>query len=635
MNSFGSLDPEYSQFLKDVITEYLNNNIDHFLVDNHQFEKSVSFNYGLISEDSFNLLQGGLRESFNFSIPKPHKTSQSNIKSSDFPLLMNHDYVESEMVQRSKLYSLSKKHRPSDGTIVSEVIPHNFSLKNFSLNTPSVQKHVPVRGITSERNRPIDSLSRHTYQSLNKEFLISKPRSKRSTIDTVLNLRLAREYLDNLVDSICGKTTLQSSVSSLYFDLREEYLQHLKLQSPEQGISASQGKSQMTMNELMKKVMQTWMHDSVQQIDCVSSANPKVKDWKNQISLISGSNQKDSCAQVNKIPSFFSQTLPLSKKLALKPQRQSLGINQKFKESQNQEIAEVLQVNPIDSGYPFVLGKEMKQFKESYISKNILTSGLMPIQENNKFQIFSSEDPSRREKHKKLSSLEPGVFHSEQMLFSKNWSTQKSFHSLQEHLKETQKMNKQGTLDGEEILMTSGAKTCKLFNVARLNKQYNLMSENESGLCSNQRMKKKPSRNTSGAPSLSKPFSANIPRERTSFSFTKARSFIQNKKNQNLASSENDFEGREESFYFFDLGLVQSNWLEYEGQVRGKQKHGQGVWVLGNGEVFHGSFVFDKANGFGRYVSNNNEVLQGVWINNRFQYKMDHRIENNASSHNC
>ena len=91
-------------------------------------------------------------------------------------------------------------------------------------------------------------------------------------------------------------------------------------------------------------------------------------------------------------------------------------------------------------------------------------------------------------------------------------------------------------------------------------------------------------------------------------------------------NNSNVLEGHEESFYFYDLGLVGSNWLEYQGEYKNNLKHGYGIWKLGNGEIFEGQFIEDKAYGKGKYVSLSGEILVGLWKNNVLQHTESHHI---------
>lgn len=96
--------------------------------------------------------------------------------------------------------------------------------------------------------------------------------------------------------------------------------------------------------------------------------------------------------------------------------------------------------------------------------------------------------------------------------------------------------------------------------------------------------------------------------------------------NQEGDVSNEIIERNEESYYFYDLGLVGSNWIEYKGEYKDQRKHGYGVWLLGNGEMFEGTFEHGKANGRGKYTSKSGEVLVGIWKMNVLQHDESHQI---------
>jgi hypothetical protein len=47
-------------------------------------------------------------------------------------------------------------------------------------------------------------------------------------------------------------------------------------------------------------------------------------------------------------------------------------------------------------------------------------------------------------------------------------------------------------------------------------------------------------------------------------------------------------------------------------------KSGHGTLFLSNGEYYEGEFMEDAANGEGRFVRMNGEVVAGRWLNNVF-----------------
>jgi hypothetical protein len=110
------------------------------------------------------------------------------------------------------------------------------------------------------------------------------------------------------------------------------------------------------------------------------------------------------------------------------------------------------------------------------------------------------------------------------------------------------------------------------------------------------------------------------------FDFKRAETVSQIRSTINSKDKQENFNESNSSFYFYDMGLVGSDWLEYVGELKNGEKHGFGKWTLGNDEIFEGHFHEGKAHGKGRFVSRKGEVLIGFWSNNVFQKDMKHTI---------
>jgi hypothetical protein len=223
-------------------------------------------------------------------------------------------------------------------------------------------------------------------------------------------------------------------------------------------------------------------------------------------------------------------------------------------------------------------------------------------------------------------SLKPS-FQSENKPTSKNSFSQNSFKSLRKKLPKMTQINP----DVQHLVMSQNGNNFIIYNVSKINNQYNILSDNETQF---QNLKKsilssKFSKDSLYNAKIRNPFSYQGSMIKTDFDIEGAKSYMDRCSRHHKSNiSGKEFEGRDESFYFYNLDLVQSNWLEYDGEIQNKKKHGKGIWTLGNGEVFEGNFVHGKANGQGKYVSMNNEILEGLWIDNKFQYKMGHEIYN-------
>ena len=64
------------------------------------------------------------------------------------------------------------------------------------------------------------------------------------------------------------------------------------------------------------------------------------------------------------------------------------------------------------------------------------------------------------------------------------------------------------------------------------------------------------------------------------------------------------------------LGMaLPTNWVRFEGLFHNGLRSGMGSLYFADGSRFHGDFDSNKANGYGRYVKNN-EVVRGAWRDN-------------------
>lgn len=68
-----------------------------------------------------------------------------------------------------------------------------------------------------------------------------------------------------------------------------------------------------------------------------------------------------------------------------------------------------------------------------------------------------------------------------------------------------------------------------------------------------------------------------------------------------------------ESFDFTNFELLEDYWEYYEGMLVRDTKEGRGKIKLSNGEFFEGDFHNDRIQGFGKFTTRENKVIEGIW----------------------
>ena len=61
-----------------------------------------------------------------------------------------------------------------------------------------------------------------------------------------------------------------------------------------------------------------------------------------------------------------------------------------------------------------------------------------------------------------------------------------------------------------------------------------------------------------------------------------------------------------------------SNGDKYEGELKGKKKHGYGIFTWADGSTFTGDWKDDKKHGHATFIDANGETLSGYWKNGEF-----------------
>ena len=69
-----------------------------------------------------------------------------------------------------------------------------------------------------------------------------------------------------------------------------------------------------------------------------------------------------------------------------------------------------------------------------------------------------------------------------------------------------------------------------------------------------------------------------------------------------------------------------SNGDKYEGELKGKRKHGYGVFTWADGSTFRGDWKDDKKHGHATFIDANGEELSGYWKNGKFDQVAGKRI---------
>ena len=77
--------------------------------------------------------------------------------------------------------------------------------------------------------------------------------------------------------------------------------------------------------------------------------------------------------------------------------------------------------------------------------------------------------------------------------------------------------------------------------------------------------------------------------------------------------------------------ILYSNGDKYEGELKGKKKHGYGIFTWADGSTFTGDWKNDKKHGHATFVEANGETLSGYWKNGKFDQiagpRTDQRID--------
>ena len=637
MSSFQSFSSEYSRFLKSLVTKYISENVDHFILqmsaDSTGPEESIG---DMVSKDTFSRIRANLRESIQHMASQYRESMDFEIQMNNFNSIDNHGFVVSENTFKSGYIQNSKPNRPSGGTIISEMIPAHQVFKRVGINlTP---QHKPRRILESvncatqlENKTTSWNTGRPTgtkMPSVNHEFLISKPRSRKSTTNTVMHLNTAGEYLDNLVNSICRGHMAEGS--SLYEEIGAEYLERLKRELGEARSMQGRSEGLMKLNMVVNQVLTKCFQCSIKQLTSVSTKSKHLENWRNEISMISTPENLRTKLQTMGKNSFISQKTPNPKISPIKYRGNSLGSADEFKEFYFVSTTSKRRNKMTENKWTQGDGRAEKLSTSRQAltqGKDESGKGLVDMNRETR-RVAASESFSeayivKRKKDLEACQRPKTAFQSERHFNPRNADFEKMLKSSAD--KKMYSNSKKMKIDFKK---KEKNKKIKIFNVSKINKKFDILSENNVEslkLTQNEQNRQGTDQRKKVRPWSKQHSKIDIP-----FDVARAKTFLENSSNLTQLSGDG-FTGRDDSFYFYDLDLVKSNWLEYEGGVKDKLKHGEGVWTLGNGEIFEGTFLYGKANGPGRYISSNHEILEGLWINNKFQYKMEHNVRNSSS----
>ena len=78
--------------------------------------------------------------------------------------------------------------------------------------------------------------------------------------------------------------------------------------------------------------------------------------------------------------------------------------------------------------------------------------------------------------------------------------------------------------------------------------------------------------------------------------------------------------------------ILYSNGDKYEGELKGKKKHGYGIFTWADGSTFTGDWKNDKKHGHATFVEANGETLSGYWKNGKFDQIAGPRTDQAAVS---
>lgn len=638
LSSFNSFSSEYNTLVKQIIQNYLRDNVDHFLlnlnskdpIDPQEIRKTYSKFATQISEKvresigEKNLSQFRNRERFSTQTWNHQSNQESKNKVKR--------YSEG---QEFNIINLKKQH-------------HNESM--FKKNSKAKDSFINIQKIDCESQNSEHKLKSVSNFSQEIEgVLISKKKRDFKGSETVFLMEMADEYLVNLIDlhlKNCEKSVLISD--TFYKNLVDEYIEQSK-KKPE---SPPDNKI-MKMGVFIDRVVKDWFELTLQSKDNLNFENIKPLNWKDEVSVITSSNNP------------LSRTMTAQQRISSSGQAIEKKRREKKNSIQTQNSKKSREIILREDSEKVILssGKtpktenwgstEEEQVFRRFYQAECFNPNLNPSAEFEEEHLIKRSISTIEERKKqlqtgsKVQTQQSPIHFPQNVTFRENTNkpsstTRKNTQSLSDHLasfislqlNRKNKENSQSEMQEPKAQSTYFEKP-QIFRVINTLKLQVLHERSKrkhakqldsidgkssiSRLSINSEKFQTPQKIKVKSPLSNK----QILTPRKVFDFKRAESFSQKRSTSN---SGNKIDESNSSFYFFDLGLVGPDWIEYEGELKNGERHGFGKWVLGNNERFEGNFYEGKAHGKGRYVSRKGEVLVGFWIQNVFQKEMEHDI---------
>lgn len=579
-NSFSS---EYHNLIEKTVTSYLRAHVDHLLVQLRLESNANNSEHKRSSRAEY--ISRKIRESiWQFKSSLIHKVSRADSvpPKKTSMMTLNHNAM-----QRLKRNSLGAEFQS---------LPTNFVTfaGRSEIKPQSQKKRVPRRDDT--RSRSDDEWSSGLVQAE------------------------AERYLAGVFQEHLGRLENSSRISSeFYHDMGEEYLEKMKGELGPELLHES-GRV-MKLNEFVNKVVGKWLELTVFSSDQLRLSTRKPSNWNEEISMISFSNQFLTPVGRQATSTRSQPGSELSNGVGKKPRTEDDQSNRQSRQSRGGSDQGRMLVERVSGRKSGSRGKcGMLDSRQ----------GASTGQNGGSGQSVENAPANERIVEGGNMNFARGALHeSKDSVEWKEATTRSMRLNRSQHEKEKIEKN----FEKCQSLQIQNPKIYRVINTQKLQ----IMHENSkrkhekrfesldlgndnSKLTIRSEPHKEPKR-----VAIQSPSSCSRTKRACAFDFRRAENASQ-RRSQEGGGAEGDVVGINSSFYFFDLGLVGPDWIEYVGGVRNGEKHGFGKWTLGNHERFEGEFRDNKAHGKGKFFAENGEVLIGVWIRNVFQKDMQHEI---------
>jgi hypothetical protein len=472
-------------------------------------------------------------------------------------------------------------------------------------------------------------------------------------------MEMADEYLVDIINKNINNQDNSSVLSdNFYQKLGNSYLKNITSNIP---LSSSTNSNKiMKLNEFIEKVINKWFELTLCYSDKINEKTQKPMNWKDEISLISCSNNALSrtITGQQRFSRNSNNDIKKNKLSSINIDKNEIDFDKKYERKEHSKEIQNRLSTPSEKKRNLIFRKNLSSLSRQ---KNNNSSNDFH-NKNSDYQLNFTDEKiiDLNQKSNKLETNQPIIHFRQNVTFQQNttkvsnptkrnltsemeWNS-KSFHSLplnRDHQDLKKLQNIQNKCNSEQIENSS---VYKIINTRKLRVLHeNSKREHEKKLeslgngsyMSKLTINSEPLNNTKEI-LIKSPISCNKKiSKRPIFDFKRAETLLRSSKHSEKMKIDYINESNS-SFYFYDLGLVGPNWIEYIGEIKNGKKNGFGKWILGNNERFEGNFQDGKAYGKGRYITKDGEVLTGFWINNVFQKDFKHEIilpqnENNSS----